>query len=54
MPKIYEVGHKLLALFDIEYHKFSADITDELMKNPNTRFRLSLQRAPLKKKRKKL
>ncbi len=51
MPKIYGKGHQLLSLFDIEYHAFSAEITDMLMSNPNKRFRLSLETAPLKKKK---
>ena len=51
MPKIYGKGHVLLSFFDIEYHAFSAEITDMLMGNPNARFRLSLERAPLKKKK---
>ncbi len=53
MPKIYGKGHELLSMFDIEYHKFSAEITDMLMGNPNARFRLSLERAPLKKRQKR-
>ena len=53
IPKIYGKGHEILSLFDVEYHKFSADITEMLMQNPNARFRLSLQRAPVKKKEKK-
>ena len=53
MPKIYGKGHELLSMFDIEYHKFSAEITDMLMSNPNARFRLSLERAPLKKRQKR-
>lgn len=53
MTKIYGKGHELLSMFDVEYHAFSAEITDMLMSNPNARFRLSLQSAPLKKKVKK-
>jgi len=48
--EIFGKGHELLSMFDVEYHAFSAEITNMLMGNPNKRFRLVLQRAPLKKK----
>jgi len=47
---IYGTGHQLLSFFDIEYEDSIAKITDVLMSNPNVRFRLSLEPAPLKKK----
>ena len=50
MPKIYGKGHVLLSFFDIEYEDSIAEITNVLMSNPDTRFRLSLEAAPLKKK----
>lgn len=43
VAEIEEVGHKLLALFDIEYHSFSEDITDKLMANPDKKFKLILK-----------
>ena len=43
--EIYGKGHEILALFDIEYHFFSKEITDELMGNPNKKFKLTLRRA---------
>ena len=49
---IYAKGHELLSMFDIDYHLFSQEITNMLMQNPDARFRLSLGRAPLKKKTK--
>jgi len=49
IPVIYGKGHELLSLFNIDYHMSSAKITEILMNNPNARFRLSLQKAPLKK-----
>jgi len=53
MPKIYGKGHVLLSFFDIEYQESISQITDMLMSNPNARFRLSLEAAPLKKKKSK-
>jgi len=53
MPKIYGKGHVLLSFFDIEYEGSIAEITNVLMNNPNVRFRLSLEPAPLKKKKKR-
>jgi len=52
IPKIYGKGHEILSLFNIDYHMASAPITEMLMQNPNARFRLSIQKAPLKKKTK--
>ena len=51
MPAIYGKGHVLLSFFDIEYEDSISEITDELMSNPNSRFRLSLEQASLKKKK---
>ncbi len=51
MPVIYGEGHVLLSFFDIEYEESISKITDVLMSNPNARFRLSLECAPLKKKK---
>ena len=47
---IYAKGHELLSMFDIDYHQHSQIITNMLMQHPDARFRLSLRRAPLKKK----
>lgn len=51
MPAIYGKGYVLLSFFDIEYEDSISKITDILMSNPNKRFRLSLEAAPLKKKK---
>lgn len=51
MPKIYAKGHVLLSFFNIDYHESITEITEVLMNNPNARFRLSLEKAPLKKKK---
>jgi len=53
MPVIYAKGHVLLSFFNIDYHESIVEITDVLMNNPNARFRLSLEAAPLKKKKSK-
>ena len=53
MPVIYGDGHVLLSFFDIEYEASILQITEILMSNPNKRFRLSLEPAPLKKKKSK-
>lgn len=53
MPVIYGKGHVLLSFFDIEYEGSISKITNMLMSNPNTRFRLSLKTAPLKEKNRK-
>jgi len=53
MPKIYGEGHVLLSFFNIDYHESITDITEVLMSNPTKRFRLSLEEAPLKKKKDK-
>jgi len=50
MPVIYGDGHVLLSFFDIEYEESISEITNVLMSNPDTRFKLSLIPAPLKKK----
>ena len=50
MPNIYAKGHVLLSFFDIEYEDSILQITDVLMSNPNKRFKLSLEPAPLKKR----
>ncbi len=52
MPNIYGDGHVLLSFFDIEYEDSISKITEVLMNNPNARFKLSLEEAPLKKKKK--
>lgn len=49
MAKLYGKGHEILSLFNVEYPN---ELTDILMNDPNARFRLSLERAPLKKKKK--
>ena len=52
MATIYGNGHVLLSFFNIDYHLSINNITEELMNNPNKRFRLSLEKAPLKKTKK--
>lgn len=51
MTKIYGKGHEILAYFNIEYESYIQEIVSELMNNPSKRYRLSLERAPLKKKK---
>lgn len=50
MVEIFGKGYEILALFNIDYHKSLEEISTELMSKPNQRFRLSIERAPLKKK----
>ena len=52
MAKIYGQGHVLLSFFNIDYHDSIEEITKILMSNPTQRFRLSLERAPLKTRKK--
>lgn len=49
---MYGRGYQILALFNIEYHEMLRDFSAELMSEPNQRFKLSLERAPLKNKTK--
>ena len=49
MKSIHGKGHQLLAMFDIEYHVFSKEITDELMANPEKMFKLSVEKSTRKK-----
>ena len=49
---MYGRGYQILALFNTEYHEMLRDFSDELMNDPNERFKLSLERAPLKNKTK--
>ncbi len=50
--KIYGKGHEILACFDIEYESYIREIASELMSNPNKRYRLSLEPAPQRRKKK--
>jgi hypothetical protein len=52
MTSIYGKGYEILALFNIDYHETLEKLSSELMGNPNKRFKLSLDAAPLKKKTK--
>ncbi len=52
MTKIYGKGHEILACFDIEYESYIQEIANELMSNPTKRYRLSLEAAPLRRKKK--
>lgn len=45
--KLYGRGVDLLKFFSVDYH---TEITDELMQNPNTKFRLQLDKIPRVKK----
>lgn len=45
MTEISGKGHELLAFFNIDYHAFIEEITDELMKNPSKNFKLILERV---------
>ena len=53
MPKLEGKGHEILSLLNIDYHEILEEITDELMGNPEKRFRLSVKQIPEKKPRKK-
>jgi len=47
--EIYGKGHEILSFFNIDYHAYIQEISDELMSHPNKRYRLSVIRVPLKK-----
>ncbi len=53
MTEIYGKGHELLAFFNIDYHLYIADITNQLMRNPNKNFRLSVERIPKQSRKNK-
>ena len=53
MTKIYGKGHEILAYFNIEYESYIQEFASELMSNPNKRYRLSLEPAPLVRRKKK-
>ena len=44
MIEINGKGHEILAFFDIDYHLYIKEITDELLRHPNKKFKLSLER----------
>ncbi len=44
MTDIYGKGHEILAFFNIDYHEYIHEISDELMRNPNKKFKLSVER----------
>jgi len=50
MAEIYGKGHELLAFFDIEYEFFIKEITSELMRNPDKKFKLTLEKISGKSK----
>ena len=50
--KVYGKGHEILSCFNIEYESYIQEIASELMNNPTKRYRLSLESAPLRRKRK--
>lgn len=52
MARMYGRGYQILALFNTEYHEMLRDFSAELMSDPNQRFKLSLEKAPLKNKTK--
>ena len=43
MPKLEGEGHQILSLFNIDYHEVLKEITDELMSNPEKKFRLTVK-----------
>jgi len=51
--KVYGKGHEILAFFNIEYESYIQEFASELMTNPNKRYRLSLEPAPLSRRKKK-
>ena len=52
MTKIYGKGHEILSYFNIDYESYIQEIVSELMSNPTKRYRLSLEKAPLRRKKK--
>jgi len=44
VTEIIGKGHEILAFFNIDYHLYIKELTDELMRNPNKKFKLSLER----------
>ncbi len=46
MIEISGKGHELLAFFNIDYHLYIKEITDELMRHPNKKYKLTLERIP--------
>ena len=44
---MYGRGYQILALFNTEFHEMLREFSEELMSEPNQRFKLSLERAPL-------
>ena len=50
MAELFGKGYEILALFNIDYHDLLEEISTVLMSNPNQRFRLLVERSPLKKK----
>jgi len=52
MKKIYGKGHEILSYFNIDYESYIQEFASELMSNPNKRYRLSLERAPQRRKKK--
>lgn len=46
---MYGRGYQILALFNTEFHEMLREFSEELMSEPNQRFKLSLEKAPLKR-----
>jgi len=44
MIEVNGKGHELLAFFNIDYHLYIKEITDELMRHPNRKYKLSIER----------
>jgi len=47
--EIYGKGHEILSFFNIDYHTYIEEISNELMSHPNKRYRLSVTRKALHK-----
>jgi len=53
MIKVYGKGQEILAYFNIDYESYIQEFVNELMSNTNKRYRLSLEPAPLLRRKKK-
>lgn len=53
MAEVWGKGHEILACFDIEYEKFIKEITSVLMKYPDKKFKLTLEKIPERKSKRR-
>ncbi len=45
MVEVCGKGQDILAFFNIDYHEYIKEISDELMRNPNKKYKLTLERV---------